>query len=98
MKIEVNDLLKIVKVIGGEDMFLKVLAFLIIAVGAILVFGAKTIVEKRELDKKIMVDFENEMTEEEVTNYKKQRAVVNVKMIGMIVALPGLVMVLLLFK
>jgi len=87
-----------VKVIGGEDMFLKVLALLIVAVGALIVFGAKTIVEKYELDKRIKEDFENEMTEEEIINYKKQRAIVNIKTIGMIVALPGLVMVLFLFK
>jgi len=79
-------------------MFLKVLALLIVAVGALIVFGAKTIVEKYELDKRIKEDFENEMTEEEIINYKKQRAIVNIKTIGMIVALPGLVMVLFLFK
>ena len=79
-------------------MFLKVLALLIVAVGALIVFGAKTIVEKYELDKRIKEDFENEMTEEEIINYKKQRAIVNIKTIGKIVALPGLVMVLFLFK
>jgi len=77
---------------------LKILAFILVAIGAIVVYGAKAAVNKFELDKKVNISFENEMTEEEIANYKTQRAVINIKIIGMLIALPGLIMVLVLFK
>lgn len=77
---------------------LKILAFVLVAIGAISVYGAKTVVNKFELDKKIKVEFENEMTEEEIANYKNQRAVLNIKIAGMLIALPGLIIVLVFFR
>jgi hypothetical protein len=83
--------------LGGENM-LRILAFILVAMGAIAVYGAKAVVSKYELDKKVKVEFENEMTEEEITNYKTQRAVLNIKIAGMLIALPGLIIVLVFFR
>lgn len=77
---------------------LKILAFVLVAMGALAVYSAKAVVNKFELDKKVKVEFENEMTEEEIANYKTQRAVLNIKIVGMLIALPGLIIVLVLFR
>jgi len=79
-------------------MFLKALALLFLIVGAVVTFGAKAIVEKYQLDKDVKINFDNELTEEEILKYKNQQAVVKFKTIGMFICLPGVVLVLLLFK
>lgn len=76
----------------------RILAFVFLVPGFGTVFGAGEIVKKFELDKKEKCNFENEMTEEELAEYKFTRASVNLKMIGMLIAIPGLVFVLLGFK
>ncbi|MCX7708939.1 MAG: hypothetical protein N2484_03720 [Clostridia bacterium] len=78
--------------------FLKILAFLFLAAGFGIVFAARTIVKKYHLDQKSKCDFENEMTGEELQQYKVNKATVNVKMMGMLVALPGLILIVVLFK
>ena len=79
-------------------MFLKALALLFLIVGAVVTFGAKAIVEKYQLDKDVKINFDNELTEEEILKYKNQQAILKIKMIGMFICLPGVVLVLLLFK
>lgn len=79
-------------------MFLKYFGLFIFVLGAIVSFGAKKIVDKFHLDEKQEASFENELTEEELATYKKQRAVLNVKMLGMFITIPGIVLVLLFFK
>lgn len=79
-------------------LYLKVIAFIFLVVGALMVYTARPIVSKFALDAGIKCDFENEMSEEELRDYKFKRAVVNFKMIGMLVILPGLIMVLMLYK
>lgn len=79
-------------------MFLKVLALLFIIVGAVVTFGSSKFVEMYKLDEKVKISYENELSEEELLKYKKQQAIVKVKMIGMVICLPGFILVLLLFK
>ena len=79
-------------------MLLKVLGFIFIAAGAITVFGAGSIVSHFKLEEKASCDFENEMSEDELRLYKINKAVVNVKMLGMLLALPGLIFILVAFK
>ncbi|MDP4180074.1 MAG: hypothetical protein Q8942_03160 [Bacillota bacterium] len=77
---------------------IKILAVLIIVVGFLTVIGAKFIVKRFELNKKVVCNMENELSEEEVASYKFTKAVVNCKMIGMLIALPGIIMFLFAFK
>ena len=79
-------------------MFLKVIAVIFMVVGFGTVFASRVIVGKKELDKNIKVEFENEMNEEEIARYKLDKASVNVKMTGMLIALPGLVALFLALK
>jgi len=84
---------------GGQNMMaLKIIAGLFIITGFLTVVGSKTIVQKFELDKKIKVEFDGEMTEEEINQYKQLKAAFNVKMAGMLIITPGALMLLLLFK
>ena len=79
-------------------MFLKVIAVIFMVAGFGTVFASRVIVSKKELDKNIKVEFENEMNEEEIARYKLDKASVNVKMTGMLIALPGLVALFLALK
>ena len=79
-------------------MLLKILAFSLILVGAFLVFAAGWIVKRFHMDRDIKIGFEHGMDEDELNNYRFTRAVVNFKMIGMLVMLPGFILVYILFK
>lgn len=78
--------------------FLRFLPLLFLASAGVMVFGAKYFVKKYEMDKKVKCEYADEMTAEEVEKYKFDKAVVNLKMLGMLVALPGVVLVLVLFR
>jgi hypothetical protein len=81
------------------DMFiLKVFAFLFLIAGFGTVFAAKSLVARYGLDQKVKCDFESEMTEDELKQYKFNRASVNLKMMGLLISIPGLVLVLIAFK
>lgn len=79
-------------------MFLKIVAFIFLISGLVTVYGAKWAVSKFGLDAKTTSEFEEEMSEEELKQYKYNKAVVNCKMLGMILALPGLILVVIAFK
>ncbi len=79
-------------------LILKILAFVFLVPGFAMVFGARWAVEKFNLDKSMKVTFENEMNEEEILQYKTNKAVMNLKMYGLLVALPGLVLIVIAFK
>ncbi len=79
-------------------LFLKILAFVFLGVGFIMVFASRTVVTRFGLDKNAKCEHQDQMSEDEIKQYKYNRAVVNFKMLGMLVALPGLIMVLVLFK
>ena len=79
-------------------LLLKIFAFMLLAVGGIVVYSAKIIVSKLKLNEKVVCDFKNELTEEELNDYKMNKSIVNVKLIGFIIFLPGVVLLLVLFK
>lgn len=79
-------------------LLLKALGFFFIVAGALTVFGARWIVNKYSLDKNAKCDFENEMGEEEIKQYKLNKALVNIKLIGMAMTLPGIVIILIIFR
>ncbi len=79
-------------------MILKVLAFILVAIGAVFIFGARTIVNRFKLNETQRCSYESEMKEEEIELYKTNKAVINIKMLGMIIALPGIVLILVVFR
>lgn len=79
-------------------LFLKILAFVFLIPGFLTVFMARWAVTKFNFDQSMKAEFEHEMNEEELTQYKFNKAMVNIKMLGMLIALPGLVLVVIAFK
>ena len=65
--------------------------------GFAIVYLAKLIVKKYKLNEKTVCNFENELNEEELIEYKCNKAIVKVKIFGLIVALPGLILILITF-
>lgn len=76
----------------------KILGFAFLLAGFGIVFGAGSLVKRFGMDQRVKCDFEGELGEEEVERYKRTRAAVNVKMLGLLVSIPGLVFILMAFK
>lgn len=83
---------------AGYLLYLRILALVFIAAGFSMVFAAGFIVKRYKLDKNAECEFEDEMTEQEIELYKFRKATVNFKMLGMLVALPGLILFIILFR
>jgi hypothetical protein len=76
----------------------KVAGLIFLAVGFGIVYAAGALVRKFRLDEKVKYSFENELSEEEVASYKRERAMVNTKMLGLIIAIPGIILIVLSFR
>lgn len=79
-------------------LILKILGFLFLIPGVAMVFGAKELVTKFNLKEKMKIDFEHDMSDQELEQYKFSKATVNFKMLGMLIALPGFILILIAFK
>ncbi len=79
-------------------MILKVLAFVFLIPGLLTAFSARWIVDKYNLADKMKCEHEDEMNEDEIRQYKSNKAMINIKMLGMLIALPGLALVVIAFK
>lgn len=77
---------------------MKIAAAVILAIGFGTVISAKNIVSKMKLKDRVKAKFENDMDDEELDRYKFYKALVNVKLVGMIIALPGFILALIAFK
>ena len=79
-------------------MLLKILVFLFIVPGFLTVYLSGWAVRKYNLDKNVTINFEDTLSEEELTKYKFNAASVRVKMIGIAIALPGIILLLFVFR
>ncbi len=77
---------------------LDYVALVVLLIGFVVVFAAKPIAKKLGLAQKQKCQYADQMTEEEVESYKLSRAVVSVKMIGLVITIPGLIMFILSYK
>lgn len=73
---------------------LKILAFILMAVGAFINYGARLIVNKMELAGKIEAIEAEELAGEELEKYKYTKALARVKTVGLIVLLAGVLIIL----
>jgi hypothetical protein len=82
------------------ELILRILGLLIALAGLAVVYAAPRIVDKRDLAsrKKIPPDMENMMTPEEKEKYKRDMAILDVKLRGLILASPGFVLILIAFS
>lgn len=79
---------------------LKIAGLIIALAGIVLVYAAPKIVDKKNLAEKKQIDPERVamLTEEEVTKFKRDSAILDLKIKGLLVALPGFVLILVMFK
>jgi competence protein ComGC len=77
---------------------LEILSLVLMAVGFAMVLSAKTIVKKYDLAKKQTCEHADQMSEEEVEDYKLNKAMLNFKLLGLAVTIPGLILFIIFFK
>ena len=81
------------------ELALRILGLLLAAAGLIVVYLAPKIVEKKGLAamKKVDPKIADNLTEEELEKYRKDGAILDVKLKGLLLAAPGFVLILVAF-
>lgn len=77
---------------------LKIIAGVLLLAGFLTVLGAKKLVERLGLDSKVKISDDYELDEEDARDYRLVKATVNVKIVGMLIVLPGLILSLIAFR
>jgi hypothetical protein len=73
---------------------LEILGFVLMVPGLITIYRAKMIADKYRIYEKVECNFEEELNEKELTEFKNNRAILIVKIIGMMMLLPGLIWII----
>lgn len=79
-------------------MILKILAFVLIVIGAFISYGARFIVSRTGYASRIKINEAMELPSEEVEKYRLDKATVRVKMLGLLVLLPGVILIFITFR
>lgn len=74
---------------------IDIVALIIMAIGFAVVIASKAIVKKFNLAEKQECKYADQMSEEELENYKSNKAMYNIKITGLVITIPGLVLLLL---
>lgn len=77
---------------------LKIIAIILMAIGAFINYGAKLIVNRLSLAEKVNVTEAQELPDEELEKYRLTKAIARVKVVGLLVMLPGVFLVFIAFK
>ncbi len=79
---------------------LTILLGIVAAAGLLVVFAAPMIVDRRKLAdrKKVDPSIVEHMTEEQVEKYRRDAAILDVKLIGVALAVPALFLVVFVFR
>lgn len=77
---------------------LKIIAFVLIAAGAVINYGAKYIVRRLSLEERVYVGEADELGDKELEEYKRTKAISKVKLIGLFILLPGVILVFIAFR
>ena len=82
------------------ELILRILGFLLAACGLVVVYAAPRIVDKRGLAarKEIPPDMQEMMTAEEKDKYRRDSAILDVKLRGLLLSAPGFVLILIAFR
>lgn len=73
---------------------LDIIALIIMAFGFAVVLASKVIVKKFNLAEKQVCKYAHELSEEDLVDYKLNKAMFNVKITGLIITIPGLILLL----
>ncbi|NLP00063.1 MAG: hypothetical protein GX386_07195 [Clostridiaceae bacterium] len=77
---------------------LKIIAFTLLLIGSLINYGAKLIVKRLNLFEKIDADEAEELTGEEFEQYKMTKAIAKVKVVGVLIMLPGAFLIFYAFR
>ena len=82
------------------EIILKVIGGLLAVAGLVIIYAAAKIVEVRKLDEKKQIDPERvaNLDEEAIKKYKRDSAILDVKIRGVLIALPGFIIILIMFR
>jgi len=82
------------------EIILKILGGIIAIAGLVVVYGAPKIVDDKKLGEKKVVDPERValLDEEQIKKFKRDTAVLDLKIKGILIALPGFIILLIMFK
>ena len=73
---------------------IEIVALVIMAIGFVVVIASKAIVKKFNLAEKQECKYADQLSEEDLENYKSNKAMFNVKITGLVITIPGLVLLL----
>jgi hypothetical protein len=73
---------------------LRVIGLILVVLGLILSYTSKIIVKKYDLAQNQTVKFADEMSEQEIEEYKRNKAIAKVKMVGILLIMPGIFFVM----
>jgi hypothetical protein len=80
------------------ELILRIVGLLVAAAGLVVVYLAPRIVDRRDLAARKQIPPElAEMTEEEQAKYRRDSAILDVKLRGLLLAAPGFVLILIAF-
>lgn len=82
------------------ELVLRILGLMIALSGLAVVFTAARIVDRKHLDEKkeIPPEMQETMTPEEKKIYRRDMAILDVKLKGLLIAVPGFVLILIAFR
>ncbi|NLX64310.1 MAG: hypothetical protein GX022_06010 [Clostridiaceae bacterium] len=80
------------------NMTLKIIAFVLILIGAVINYGAGLIAIIMNLAEKTDAKEAEELSGEELERYKQTKAIARVKIIGLLIMLPGVFLVFYSFR
>lgn len=81
------------------ELILRIIGMVIAAIGLVIVYLAPRIVERRHLDVGRQVDpkIAEHLTPEELVRYRRDGAILDIKLKGLLVAAPGFILILIAF-
>ena len=84
----------------AAQIIMKILGGLIAIAGLVVIYGAAKIVDLKKLDEKKQVDPQRTamMDEEQIKKFKRDTAILDVKIKGVLIAIPGFIILLVMFK
>lgn len=71
---------------------LQIIGLLLVVIGIFLNYGAKYIVKRFELAKKQKVEISEEMTCDEIEQYRLNKSILRVKLFALTLLLPGILL------
>lgn len=77
---------------------LKIIGYVLVVIGAVINYGSSLVVNRFGVKNRVSVKEAEELSGEDLENYKMTKAKVRVKIIGVLVMLPGVIMLFIAYR